>query len=253
MNLLIIEDEITAANRLQKMIGDLDDTLEVKEVIDSIIGAVNYLSPTPNLDLIFMDVQLADGLCFDIFEQVEVDCPIIFTTAYDEYALQAFKVNSVDYLLKPISKQELSKSLEKFKKITERFSNQNAELKALMASFAQQMPTYKYRFLAKIPTGYASIETDNIAYFYSEDKLSFCITNKGKRHILDYSLEEINKSLPPKDFIKISRNFIVSHKSIKGIHNHFNSRLKLDLKPDCEKEVFVSRSHLQSFKQWIGA
>jgi len=253
MNLLIIEDEITAANRLQKMIRDVDGSLQVSAIIDSVIGAVNYLSKPHSLDLIFMDVQLADGLCFDIFEKVEVECPIIFTTAYDEYALRAFKVNSVDYLLKPISKQELAKSIEKFKKLTGRYENQNSDLKALVASFASQMPTYKYRFLAKTSTGFASIEADNIAYFYSEVKLSFCITFKGKRHILDYSLEEINISLDPKDFIKISRNFIVSHKSIKGIHNHFNSRLKLDLVPNCEKNVFVSRSHLSAFKEWLGA
>lgn len=252
MNLLIIEDEITAANRLKKMIASIDESLVIKGVLDSVVNAVNYLSKAHQLDLILMDIQLADGLCFDIFEKVEVDFPVVFTTAYDEYALQAFKVNSVDYLLKPISKEELARSLKKFKDLTRRYQSQSPDLKALIHSFNKQKPVYKYRFLTKTSTGYSSIQTDDIAYFYSEHKLSFCITFDAKRHLLDFSLEEISKSLDPKDFIKISRSFIVSHKSIKNIHHHFNSRLKLDLEPNCEKDVFVSRSHLQDFKQWLG-
>lgn len=253
MKLLIIEDEITAANRLKNMVQNLNTHYQVLEVIDSIVGAVNYLSSAPALDLVFMDIQLADGLCFDIFESVAVDYPIIFTTAYDEYALQAFKVNSVDYLLKPVTLEELTQSIDKFNRITGKYQQQQfPEVKALIKTFSRQTPTFKYRLLVKTSRGFCSIETAEIAYFYSEDKVTFLITFDHQRFMLEGPLEELEKRLDPHDFIKISRQFIVSHKAVKNIYNYYNSRLKLELAPNPGKEVLVTRSHIAAFKEWMG-
>lgn len=253
MRTLIIEDELTAARRLQRMLRELDNGLEIVEVIDSIVGAVNFISGTSDLDLIFMDIQLADGLCFEIFEEVEVNCPIIFTTAYDEYALQAFKVNSVDYLLKPVTKEELARSIEKLERLTGPRQKTNfPEIQSLLETFARQTPTYKCRFLVKNRNGFCSIETQAIAYFYSEDKISFLTTFDKNRYIVESSLEDIRQRLDPRQFIRISRQFIVSHQAVKSIHNHFNSRLKLELQPHPGKEVFVSRSQVPAFKNWLG-
>jgi len=248
MKILIIEDEIAAANRLKRMLLSYDDNIELLEVIDSVLESVNYLCSHPPPDLILMDIQLSDGTCFEIFEQIELHCPIIFATAYDEYALQAFKVNSVDYLLKPIHQKDLDESLAKFEKFQYQTNGDNYR------SLTQNINLkkgYKFRFLVKVGGCFQSVETQDIAYFFSEDKLTYLVSNQGKKYIVEFSLEELTNRLDPVKFFKISRQFMVSHPSINNIHPFFNNRLKLELVPEIPKDVFVSRSNVREFKQWL--
>jgi DNA-binding LytR/AlgR family response regulator len=252
LRILIIEDEIIAADRIKDMILSYDPSIEIISTLDSVIDAVNFLSKRKTeVDLIFMDIQLSDGICFEIFEEIEIDCPILFTTAYDEYTLKAFKVNSVDYLLKPVEAKEFHESMERFKKLHYNKSSINYDTESFIKTLKTSSDSFKYRFLIKTPLGFVPIIVSNIAYFYSEDKLTFLITWDKKKHIIDLSLEELSLKLDPKEFFKISRNFIVNHKSIKQIHSYYNNRLKLNLNPPIEKDVFVSRSNVKNFKSWI--
>jgi len=254
LKVLIIEDEIVAANRLQEMLISYDSSLEIVGVLDSVIDAVNFLNNTTlELDIIFMDIQLSDGICFEIFEEIEINCPTIFTTAYDNYTLNAFKVNSVDYLLKPIDTEELVSSIEKFKKIHFKGNNYRNSTESLMQDLAITSNTFKYRFLIKTPFGFIPVSTNDIAYFYSEDKLTFLVTWKNEKHIVDISLEELITKLDPKDFFKISRSFIAHHNAIEKINYHHNNRLKLQLKPIINKDVFVSRNSVKNFKNWMNS
>ncbi len=245
MRLLIIEDELTAAKRLQRMLHSYDEGIEVLEVIDSVTEAVRFFKEKRSIDLVLMDVQLSDGMCFEIFKQVQVIVPIIFTTAYDEYALQAFKVNSIDYLLKPIHQNDLDNSLKKYERLNPQ--ENIPDYRSLDTDLAPRQNGYKSRFLVKMGSCMQSIESDEIAYFYSEDKLTYLVTKENKKFIVEFSLEELIKQLDPVRFFKISRQFIISHKMINQIHPYFNNRLKLDLMPDCEKEVLVSRSNVREF------
>ncbi len=251
MKVLIIEDEIVAANRIKDMLALYDSEIEVIEIIDNIVSAVNYISiDKEKIDLILMDIQLADGLCFEIFEQVEVPIPVIFTTAYDDYTLKAFKVNSIDYLLKPIEKEELFRGLEKLRSLYNR-SSHLINLDALIQTISKNDEAYKYRFLIKKPTGYIPISTKEIAYFYSEDKLTFIKTWDNNNHILDMTLEMLSHKLDPKKYFKISRSFIVHHQAVEEIKFHLNNRLLLRLKPSINKDVFVSRNSCKLFKNWM--
>jgi len=245
---LIIEDELTAAKRLQRMLHSYDEKMEVIDVIDSVSEAVRFIGDNKDLDLILMDVQLSDGKCFEIFEQVRVTTSIIFTTAYDEYAIQAFKVNSIDYLLKPVHQIELDQSLKKFEDLNVREIQPDYHT---LGTNIERKDGYKFRFLVKMGACLHSIEIDEIAYFYSEDKLTYLVTKTDKKFVVEFSLEELVKQLDPVKFFKVSRQFVVSHKVISQIHPFFNNRLKLDLKPGSEREVLVSRSNVREFKQWL--
>lgn len=253
MKVLIIEDEIVAANRLKEMLFLFDSKVNIIGIIDNIVDAINFLiNNGSEVDLILMDIQLGDGLCFEIFEEVEITIPIIFTTAYDQYTLKAFKVNSIDYLLKPIELEELFNSLEKFKSIHQNLTNiQN--LQSLIKEINQNASGYKFRFLIKKPTGFIPISTKDIAYFYSEDKLTFIITWKNDKHIFDLSLEDLITKLDPKSYFKISRGFIVHHNAIDKVDYHLNNRLKLQIRPLINKDVFVSRNRVKSFKIWMNS
>ncbi len=248
MKTLIIEDELTAAKRLKRMLQSYDERMEVIDVIDSVTEAVKFFSGGNEIDLVLMDIQLSDGKCFEIFEQTEVNVPIIFTTAYDEYAIQAFKVNSVDYLLKPVHQNELDQSLKKFENLN---SEKQGKDYTLLNKAVGDKSTYKFRFLVKIGSCLHSIETDDIAYFFSEDKLTYLVTRDDKKYIVECSLEELVHQLDPVKFFKISRQFIVAHKYISQIHAFFNNRSKLELTPTSEKEILVSRSNVREFKQWL--
>jgi len=251
MNILIIEDEIPAAKRLQKLILNIQPEAIITEVIDSVEQAVTVLKKTPDLDLIFMDIQLADGLSFDIFKQTTVNTPVIFTTAFDQYALKAFKVNSIDYLLKPIETEELESAFEKFSRHyqQDQYSYPQQTIDQLIQQISQK--TYKERFLVKMGQQLNYLNVCDIAYFYSEDGLLHALDQKNKRHLIDYTLDQLEALLSPDHFFRINRKNIISLSAIGKIHTYFNSRLKLDLIPKTDQEVIVSRDRVNDFKQWL--
>lgn len=247
MKALIVEDEIIAVNRLKRMIHEYDAEIEIIEVIDSVLDCVNFLCDH-DPDLIFMDVQLSDGTCFEIFDGIEVNIPVIFITAYDKYTLKAFKVNSIDYLLKPIHPKDLSAALEKFKKIKPANSK---TIEQTLISIERDQNHYKYRFLVRSGNGFISLEVKDIAYILSENKVSYIVTHDGKKNFVSKSLEQLQQLLNPLEFQRINRNFIVSNKAIKRIKPCFNNRLLLEVTPPLRQDVFVNRTYLKGFKVWF--
>lgn len=252
MRCLIIEDEIPAVKRLQRLLDETDPNAEVVATIDSVESAINWLRNFSPPDLIFLDIQLADGVSFDIFEQIEVNCPIIFTTAYDQYMLKAFQVNSVDYLLKPIERADLQRALAKFRKLYATEERQDfTALQKLMASFAQPQNTYRKRFLVKRGQSLVHIDVGRVSYFYSEDGVTFLIDSERQRFALDRTLDELEKELDPTIFFRINRAYVVAVSAVAKIHKYFNNRLKLDLIPAAKADTIVSRDRVKSFKQWL--
>jgi DNA-binding LytR/AlgR family response regulator len=250
MKLLIIEDEIPAAKRLSKLIKQFRPDAQILEVIDSVDGAVKWLNTFEKPDLLFMDIQLSDGLSFDIFNQFEVQSPVIFTTAYDQYTLKAFKVNSVDYLLKPIDPDELEKAFLKFDKIYRQpQSYDKSAIENLLKAMTQK--EYKSRFVVKTGQQLAYISVDDISYFYSEDGVLCAKTQNGKRHLLDYTLEQLEQVLDPAAFFRVNRKMITRINAIHKISTYFNNRLKLELQPKTDLEVIVSRDRVNDFKKWL--
>jgi len=255
MNVLLIEDEELAAKRLTQLLQELLPDITVTGPLDSIEESVIHLQKHNSYDLIFLDIQLADGKSFSIFDRVKVDIPVIFTTAYDEYAMNAFEVNSIDYLLKPIHREKLANSLEKFNKIKSYFADESFHK---ISDFIKQAnlsanKNYKTRFLVNGGNILLPINTSQIAYFYTEDKVVFLTTTANKKYIIPSTLDELEQTLDPKEFFRISRQFIVSIQAIHKIHNYFNYKLKVDLLPTAETEVIVSKSRVQSFRNWLNS
>ncbi len=246
---IIIEDEPPAAKRLRSMIEKSSLDIEILETIDSVEDSISYFKNFSNFDLIFMDVQLGDGLSFDIFKEVQIDKPIIFTTAYDDYALRAFKVNSVDYLLKPIDQDDLEKALAQFEEWKQNHENQTNEMSYLLK--ALEKPSYKHRFLVKKGKQLVVIPIEDISYFYSEDGYSFLVTKNASKHIVDSTMDQLCDCLDPKVFHRINRKMLVSITSLASIHDYFNSRLKLELTPVPSFDVIVSRDRVKVFKKWL--
>lgn len=248
MKVLIIEDEKPAARQLSKLLLECTPEAEILEIIDSVAAAVKWLNTFQAPDLIFMDIQLADGLSFDIFRDTDIRVPVIFTTAYDQYALKAFKVNSIDYLLKPVDPEELSGAIQKFRNLNRSVAVDHSAIAQMVQSMMQK--EYKERFLIKSGANLSYVPVTDIAYFFSEDGLAFAQTAAG-RHILDYSLEELESLLNPKQYFRISRKMLVGVESIRKISPHFNGRLKLEIHPKYPEEVFVSRERVNDFKEWL--
>jgi DNA-binding LytR/AlgR family response regulator len=254
MKVLIVEDEHMAAERLEDLLIKLDRTIEVAGHCDSVKKTVQWFRMNKMPDLLFLDVQLGDGLSFDIFEQVEVDCPVVFTTAYDHYAIEAFKLNSIAYLLKPVKVEELAASLEKYKASPYFTGGINLIREQQFAlEKVQQLLTkqYKKRFLIKSGTHIRSIPAEDILYFYSMEKATFAKTAAGRTHLFDYSLEQLETLLDPMLFFRISRKYIISVTAIADIITIFNYRLKLVLRNCDDQDIFVSRERTQEFKGWL--
>ncbi|MCC6410971.1 MAG: response regulator transcription factor [Saprospiraceae bacterium] len=249
MNILIIEDEIPAAKQLTKMVAKCEPQARVLDTLDSVEGAVRWLATFPAPDLIFMDIQIADGLSFDIFSRCEVTAPVIFTTAFDQYAVQAFKVNAVDYLLKPIDPDDLKTALERHR--DRRQTAPAVDLQQL-SRFFHPSTSYKERFLVKNGQQLSFVLSQEIAYFLSSDGLTQAFTEGGKKHFIDHTLEELERLLDPRHFFRISRGMTVRLEAIRKIHPHLNGRLKLELHPSPGDEVFVSRERAGEFKTWLG-
>lgn len=252
MNVLIIEDEPQAAQHLERMLQRMDVDIKVLAKLDSVKWALTWFNENKNPDLAFMDIQLGDGLSFDIFEKVQVNCPVIFTTAYDEYALKAFKVNSIDYLLKPIDKDELAAAIEKFKSLAYKEDDTHrllSQIDDVVRSISNKK--YKNRFLIRIGEKLKSLTIDEILYFYSYEKASFCHAIDGRNYLLDYSLEQLEALTNPEMFFRINRKYLIKSTAILYMVNHTNSRLKLKLKGSDDNEVIVARERVQEFKDWM--
>jgi two-component system, LytTR family, response regulator LytT len=248
MKVLIIEDEKPAAKQLSKLLAQLPNPLQPMDVLDSVESSVKWLRTFPDPDLIFMDIQIADGLSFSIFEQVELRSPVIFTTAFDHYAVQAFKVNAIDYLLKPIDPAELERAVQKVQ--ARQHQAPSLDMNKLLYYFSPQ--TYKDRFLVKIGQQLNFVATTDIAFFRSSDGLTQAYTTTGKKHFIEHTLEELEKLLDPRQFFRISRGILLGLSSIKAVHPHFNGRLKIDTNPNLGEEVYVSRERVNDFKAWLG-
>jgi DNA-binding LytR/AlgR family response regulator len=250
MNVLIIEDEPQAAQRLEKLVTTIIPTVQILGKLDSVKNSVNWLKSNSSPDLILMDIQLADGISFSIFDQCEVKSPVIFTTAYDEYALKAFKVNSIDYILKPIDEQELRAALDKFQSLNPT-TQPDKMLESI--SYAMQMLTKKYkeRFMVKVGEHLKSIEIEEILFFFSLEKTTFAQTKDGRKHILDFTLDQLENLLNPVGYFRINRKYIINAKSIQDMISYTNSRLKLILKTSDDGDVIVARERVQEFKDWM--
>ncbi len=255
MKVLIIEDELPAAKRLCAILNEADKDIIVEGVKESVSSACKWINENNTPDLIFMDIQLSDGLSFEIFKQVEIKCPVIFTTAFDEYALQAFKVNSIDYLLKPIEINDLKSSLKKFDEMKKFFSSEG-ELKhysQILKAITQGLPIYKSRFLIKSGQSFYRVGVEDCAYFHLENKLTYLVLFNGKKHLLDFSLDELEKQLDLKKYFRANRQYIINIEAITSVHNFFGGKLKLRLKPETDDNVIVSREKVTALKLWMGA
>lgn len=251
MNILIVEDEPQAAQRLEKLIKSLIPDAQIIAKIDSVKKAIQWFKDNLTPDLVLMDIQLADGISFQIFEQCEVKSPVIFTTAYDEYALKAFKVNSIDYILKPVDKDELQTALNKFQRLSKSESNTKQLLDNIGQAVQMLMKKYKTRFVIKVGEHLKTIDIENVRYFFSQDKTTFCVNDENRNFILDYTLEQLEAMVDPEIFFRINRKYLVRSGSIQDIISYTNSRLRLVLKGSQDNEIIVARERVQEFKDWL--
>lgn len=261
MNALIVEDEDLSVRRLKKMIGEVAPSLHIDGETDSIEQTVEWVLENraaghADPDLIFLDIELSDGQSFEIFNRVEVSSAIIFTTSYDEYALQAFRHNSIDYLLKPVHRDDLQRALQKYEKMRGQpaAADQSlAGIRKLLEDFKKSSAVeYRQRFLVKQGQKMLSVEVGEIAYFFTDDRYSFFMTESNQKMLVDYTLDELAESLDPSRFFRINRGMMVTHRSVEKIDPYFGNRLSLTLRPPHNKEVLVSREKVGDFKIWMG-
>lgn len=251
MNILIIEDEPEAAALLASLLREIRPGVNIVGTLDSVQSAVKWVNGNASPDLFFMDIQLADGLSFEIFEQAEITAPVIFTTAFNEYALKAFKVNSIDYILKPLDKEEVDAAFRKYENLTGIQPQRDRIMESIGAAMLMLTRRYKERFMIRVGEHLKSVEISDILYFYSLEKTTFAQTGDGRKHILDYTLDQLEGLLDPGRFFRINRKYIVSVSSIRDMISHTNSRLKLLLKASDHDDVIVARERVQEFKDWL--
>ncbi|MEW2922457.1 LytTR family DNA-binding domain-containing protein [Muricauda sp. ANG21] len=250
MNVIIIEDEKPAARRLSRLLAELG--VEVSTMLHSVDESIEWFQNNPQPDLIFLDIQLSDGLSFEIFDVVDVKSAIIFTTAFDEYALQAFKLNSIDYLLKPIDDEDLEKAVKKyrnFKPENQKISVDFNDIKKLLADPLDR--EYKKRFTVKVGQHLKIVNADDVECFYSENKGTYAATSEGRNYLLDTTLEQLEEELSPKVFFRVSRKYFVNVSHINDIISYTNSRLQIKMKRYNEQEIIVSRERVKDFKLWL--
>lgn len=248
MQILIIEDEVRAANQLQNLLKAQEFDYTLLGIIDTVEESVDWFQSNTDPDLVFMDIQLADGLSFEIFQKIQLQCPIIFTTAFDQYAIRAFKVNSVDYLLKPIQQVDLSRALDKFKRSKPSLALSPEILQNFMASV--QSTEQREGILVKEGDGYAQLRIPDLLYVYSEDSITFGVT-PVKRVIIDETLDQLYPTLDPNQFFRINRGQVVAKNAIEKIAKYFNHRLKLTVTQARDQEFIVSRPKTNDFKSWL--
>jgi len=248
MKILIVEDEQLAAKRLEKLVLSLKNDAEIVGKTDSVESTVDWLTNNQMPDLFFMDIQLADGLSFTIFDKITINKPVIFTTAFDEYALKAFKVNSIDYLLKPINENELKNALTKYENTQIQKPNENSFAEILKQ--LTQKNTFKNRFLVTKSDAIIPLHISNICWFKAEDKMVFIYTKDLQKHIISQSLEEISADLDPALFFRVNRSYIIQRNCIEKANFHFNGKLKLQVNPVNNEDIMVSRDKANAFKEW---
>lgn len=250
MKVLIIEDELPAARRIEQLIRQQRPQVEILAVIDSITDAVKWFAQNPAPELILMDIHLADGLSFDIFQSIQIQSMVIFTTAYDQYAIRAFKVNSIDYLLKPIDALELKSALEKYDLMRGKTASFDySMLNGMLDNLKNR--NYRERFLVKFGNAFTYIQAQEMRFCYAEDSLVFTRLADGKKYSLDHTLEQLEQLLNPTHFFRINRKILLHIEAVDKIHPYFNNRLKLELQPSPGFEIVVSRERVQDFKNWI--
>lgn len=248
---MILEDEKLASEKLEKALLEIEPSAEVVANLPSIASAVEWLQSHQHPDLILSDIRLLDGLCFEIFDQVKIEKPVIFTTAFDQYAIKAFEVNSIDYLLKPVQKEKLKQSLDKLKNLGQKNPASPVDYQEVVKLLKASQPDYKSRFMVKLGQKIVAVPSEKIAYFFSEHKLTFIVTRDGKRLPIDQPLDELTAMLDPRTFFRINRQYIVTFDAIAEIHPYFKGRIKLLLNPKAEEEVVISSERTPEFKKWI--
>lgn len=248
MKVLIIEDERLAAEKLESLLLDIDSSIVIVARLQSVLESINWLNSNSSPDVIFMDIQLDDGICFEIFDAIRIEIPVVFTTAYDSYAIRAFQVNSIDYLLKPIEREPLARALEKYKSIFER----NISHKKLPDDLnVRAAPPFKARFFVKIGNHFHSVPVDNIIAFYNLERSVFFRTSEGKTFTIDYSLDQVQKLVDPEMFFRINRNYMIQISAIQDIYNYSSSRLGLKINGIDHLDLIVSREKVNDFKKWL--
>ena len=247
---LIIEDEQLAARRLESMILMYDPSVKVLAKIESVEDSVKWFKSNPHPDLIFLDIHLEDDLSFAIFEKVKVESPIIFTTAFDEYAIRAFKLKSIDYLLKPIVQEDLNNAIAKYKEWNGQ--KNGIDMSALFDLISKKEVSYRDRFSVSYGQKIKSFGVSEIAYFYSKEGMTYAVLNDSKHYPVDYSLDNLLSELNPKDFFRINRQYLIKHAAIRQVHIFPKSHLKLELAPKPAEDVFVSIDKVTAFKKWLG-
>lgn len=253
MHALIIEDERLSADRLKVLINKIDPEIRILDVLDSVSSARSWFRDNSPPDILFLDIQLNDGLGFDVLSELKFEIPVIFTTAYDNYAIKAFKFNSIDYLLKPIDETDLQHSIEKLR--SQDRQSEPATISGVGQDFGQLKKIltgdFKKRFLVKLGDQYRSVNVETISYFHYQGGMTYLIANDGKKYPLDYTMDHIESLLHPLEFFRVNRKLVLSLSSIKEIHSYFNSRLLLKLAPELSEEVIVSRDRVADFKRWM--
>lgn len=251
MKIVIVEDEITASENLEFAIKSIDPSVEILKVITTVKEAVAYFKTDPEVDLVFLDIHLADGLSFQIFDQVSLQTPIIFTTAYDQYALKAFKVNSVDYLLKPIDEDELQAAMNKFKSLSDSKSEQAVDYFQLMSLVQQQGKTYKSTFLVQKRDEFLPIATNDIAYFSIDTGLVKATTDQNKSYVVNHKLEDLEQMLDPSHFLRVNRQFIVRKDAVVNLKQYFHGKLIMNVNPTPDSRIEVSKAKAAEVKVWL--
>ena len=252
MKTVIIEDEHLSAERLADLLVNINPDTEVLEILDSVSSAIEWFRKHRSPDLLFVDIQLADGLSFDIFQTVEVDCPVIFTTAYQEYAIRAFRLNSIDYLLKPVHPEDLRQALEKYEKYYGERTPPPVPDKELLDSIRAMITrSYKSRFMVKVGDRIRTIETSEISYFYSLEKGTYLRSREGRSYSVDFTLDALGELLDPSLFHRINRRYLITHKAIRDLITLSGTKLKVVLHHSEEDEIFISRDRISRFKQWL--
>ncbi|MDT7827504.1 LytTR family DNA-binding domain-containing protein [Pricia sp. S334] len=251
MKVLIIEDELAASDNLAYLLQSIDRNIEVIAVLDSVKASVDFFSKPHEAELVFMDIHLADGISFEIFERTSIDVPVIFTTAYNQYALKAFKFNSIDYLLKPIDKDELADALQQFKIQNSEKSIDDRQVKGLLDLIQTERKNYKTTFLVGLRDQLIPLKTDNIAYFRIDTGIVKAITSDNKSYTVDEKLEDIEKELNPENFYRANRQFIIHREAVVNLKAYFNGKLIVEVTPVCDERIVVSKAKASEFKEWM--
>ena len=250
MKVIIIEDEKPAAEKLLKGIQKADPAIEISAVLNNVKDSVDWLRQNPMPDLLFMDIELSDGLSFKIFEALAINSPVIFCTAFDEYWQEAFEHNSIDYLLKPVKQEKLEAALNKYDKLKQHFAAGFQQLLQWQQHSASN--GYKKRFLVKRGTDYISVKTGDIAYFYAAHKLVCMVNSSNQKFILDQSLADIEKQLDPAQFYRVNRKYLIQLNAIKKIKTYPKSKLQLEVEPVVNEDIVISQENVSAFKEWMG-